>query len=177
MKTVFDKEMWTGRTKVFAVGLVIALALTLAAVAPFLNPEVESASAQEAPEPSVNGQEAPPIEASKKKPVGQVFKRTELYFGSERADGPEVTEQEFEDFVDREVTPKFPDGLPVLTGDGQFRGSNDVIVEEQSFVLILLYPPKDKEANDEIEQIREDYKVAFEQESVLRADSRERVSF
>lgn len=171
MMKMMDKETWTGRTKVFAVGLGVTLVLTLTAVAAALNPEVESASAQ-APESSANGQKTP-VEAT----VGEAFKRTELYFGTEKPDGSEVTEQEFEDFVDDKVTPKFPDGLTVLAGDGQFRGSDGVTVEERSFVLILLYPPKDKEANGEIEQIRTDYKTDFDQESVLRADSRDRVSF
>jgi hypothetical protein len=75
------------------------------------------------------------------------------------------------------VTPKFPDGLTLLTGEGQWRDSSGEIVEEHSYVLILLYPPNDKEANDEIEEIRQDYKRAFEQESVLRVDDLEQVSF
>lgn len=44
-------------------------------------------------------------------------------------------------------------------------------------MLILLYPLDDKEANSEIEQIREAYKDAFQQESVLRVDDYSRVSF
>ncbi|MBA3617363.1 MAG: DUF3574 domain-containing protein [Rubrobacteraceae bacterium] len=174
MKKISDKATWNGRAKVFAVGLAVALALTLAAVAAALNPEVESVSAQ-APEPSANGQES--VDASRQKPVGKPFKRTELYFGSEKPDGTEVTEAEFEQFVDEEVTPSFPDSLTILTGEGQFRGADGVIVEERSFVLILLYPPSDKKANGEIEEVREDYKSEFQQESVLRADSRDRVSF
>jgi hypothetical protein len=171
---MMDKETWTGRTKVFAAGMAVALALTLAAVAATLNPQVEPASAQE---PSANGQKAPAEANKQKSSVGETFKRTELYFGSKKSDGTEVTEQDFEDFVDAKVTPRFPDGLTELTGEGQFRNSNGDIIEERSFVLILLYPPKDKEANGEIEAIRNDYKTQFGQESVLRADSRDRVSF
>src|SRR5262245_58692477 len=65
------------------------------------------------------------------------FVRTELFFGTAKPIGA-VTEEEFRAFVDAEVTPRFPDGLTVIKGDGQFRGENDVIVKEQSFVLILL---------------------------------------
>ena len=108
---------------------------------------------------------------------GELWRRTELYFGSQKAQGDAVTEAEFEQFVDDEVTPRFPDGLTLLTGYGQFRNSANLIIEEQSFVLILLYPHEDTEANREIEEIRTAYKAAFDQESVLRVDSRERVSF
>ncbi len=179
MKAIFDKGTWTGRAKVFAVGLVGALALTLGAATVALNPQLEPASAQEAPgeatEPSANGQGAPP-NGGEQQLVGETFNRTELYFGAGKP-GKDVTRRQFERFVDDEVTPSFPDGLTFLTGEGQFRGSNDVIVEERSFVLILLYPTNDKKANGEIQQIRKDYKDAFDQESVLRVDSRERVSF
>jgi hypothetical protein len=126
-----------------------------------------------------SGQEeaAESTDDSEQEPVGEVFSRTELYFGAEKPDGSEVTEVEFEQFVDDEATPSFPDGLTILTGEGQYRGSDGAIVEEKSFVLILLYPPGDTEANAEIEEIREDYKSEFEQESVLRVDTSARVSF
>ena len=50
------------------------------------------------------------------------FIRTELFFGSERPNKPEVSDTEFKLFLDQEVTPRFPDGLTVLKGFGQFRG-------------------------------------------------------
>ncbi len=107
---------------------------------------------------------------------GDIFRRTELYFGSSRLDKPPVTPAQFDTFVDKYVTPRFPDGLTQLSGEGQWNGSTGP-VEEQSFVVILLYPLDDRGANKEIEQIRKDYKKAFQQESVLRADSLDRVSF
>ena len=69
---------------------------------------------------------------------GERFARTELFFGSARAGG-EVTEAEFKQFLDVFITPRFPDGLTLLTGLGQFLGSAGP-VQERSFVLILLYP-------------------------------------
>ena len=50
---------------------------------------------------------------------GERFARTELFFGSARAGG-EVTEAEFKQFLDAFITPRFPDGLTLLTGLGQF---------------------------------------------------------
>src|SRR6266508_151525 len=51
---------------------------------------------------------------------GRLFTRTELYFGRNRPGG-EVSEEEFQHFVDVEVTKRFPDGLTLLGGLGQFR--------------------------------------------------------
>ena len=65
-------------------------------------------------------------------------------------------EAQFMRFLDEEITPRFPDGLTLMTGLGQFRG-----------------------ASGKIEQIRVLYERQFQQESVLRADERlpECVSF
>jgi hypothetical protein len=108
------------------------------------------------------------------------FIRTELFFGSERADKPEVSDTEFKQFLDQHVTPRFPDGLTVLKGFGQFREADGQIVQESSFVLILLYPRETlRDSSAKIEEIRTLYKDSFEQESVLRADDPRavRVSF
>ena len=98
------------------------------------------------------------------------FARTELFFGTAKPDGV-VTDEEFSEFLDRIITPRFPDGLTLLKGDGQFRGEDGVIVKEESFVLILLYPLEDfRESSRKINAIRERYKDEFQQESVLRVD-------
>jgi hypothetical protein len=108
------------------------------------------------------------------------FLRTELFFGSNKPDGSVVTEAQFQAFLNDVITPRFPDGLTLLTGLGQFRGSSGVIQRERSMVLILLYPRQTaRESSANIEQIRAKYEQQFEQESVLRADERlpECVSF
>lgn len=107
---------------------------------------------------------------------GELFHKTELFFGLSRSNGPDVTEQQFQNFVDSEVTPRFPDGLILLTGTGQFKGSNGTIIQEGSKLLILLYP-FNPNSSLEVEKIREAYKVDFQQESVLRVDEQSCVSF
>lgn len=97
--------------------------------------------------------------------------RTELFFGMSRPDGGTISDGEWESFLDAEVTPRFPDGLTVLNGAGQWQGENNEIVEESSKLLILLYPHEAvPESHKEIEEIRAAYEKAFQQESVLRAD-------
>ena len=103
--------------------------------------------------------------------TGDAFVRTELYFGSERPDLPEVSPAEFQEFLDAAVTPCFPDGLTLVTGKGQFRESDGRIVQETSFVLVLLYPLEArKESHLKIEALRALYQEVFLQESVLRVD-------
>lgn len=110
-------------------------------------------------------------------PLGERFARTELFFGTDKA-GPDVTDAQFTAFVNRVVTPRFPDGLTQYDALGQFRDSSGQIVKERSKVIILLYPVGDAQRSSaEIEKIRDVYEDAFDQESVLRADSLELVSF
>ena len=108
--------------------------------------------------------------------TGNLFHRTELYFGRNRPGG-EVSEAQFQHFLEVEVTKRFPDGLTLLDGLGQFLDSSGTIVKEKSKVLILLYPLNDRQADQKIEDIRTAYKGQFQQESVLRVDTLERVSF
>jgi hypothetical protein len=98
------------------------------------------------------------------------FARTELFFGTDKPDGV-VTDEQFQAFLDNQITPRFPDGLTVVKGDGQFRDSTGEIIKEASFILILLYPIESvKDSSRRIESIRRCYLLQFQQESVLRVD-------
>ena len=104
------------------------------------------------------------------------YARLELLFGLGKRDGGEVGEAEWRAFLDAEVTPRFPDGLTVLNGYGQWRNSASVIAKEKSAMLVVWHRPTvDSEAK--IEAIRTAYKARFGQESVLRADGISCVSF
>jgi uncharacterized protein DUF3574 len=102
--------------------------------------------------------------------------RLELLFGSSRPDRPPVGEQEWILFLDSEVTPRFPSGLTVLSGAGQWRGGDGVPNKEQSHILVIWYEPNQR-ADADIEAIRFAYKQRFDQESVMRVESVSCVSF
>ena len=102
--------------------------------------------------------------------------RTELYFGMSRAGGNPVTEGEWEEFMAKEVTPRFPSGLTVVSVRGQWRDSSGTVAKEPSKVLVIFHESL-KTDNDKFEAIRSAYKKQFGQESVTRATSPARVSF
>ncbi len=98
--------------------------------------------------------------------------RTELYFGTTLPDGSEMTADQWADFLDAEITPRFPDGLTVLEGYGQFLNSEGIIAGETSIVLIIFHTGEFvDESSASIEEIRDLYEDEFDQESVLRVDS------
>ncbi len=103
-------------------------------------------------------------------PASKPVARTELFFGLRKANGAEINNSEFQRFLDREVTPRFPDGFTVISGQGQFKDARGAIRQERSKLLILLYPSA-ATSNQQIEQIRKAYITAFQQQSVLRADN------
>jgi hypothetical protein len=99
------------------------------------------------------------------------FYRTELYFGMNKPGAVVITDEEWNKFLEDEVTPRFPDGFTVLEGYGQFKNKSGKIVKEGSKVLIVLYPKKAlAEADRKIDEIRAAYNKAFQQQSVLRMD-------
>ncbi|MDT0344975.1 DUF3574 domain-containing protein [Streptomyces litchfieldiae] len=107
------------------------------------------------------------------------YQETRLLFGTARPGGGEaVTDAEFRSFLGDFVTPRFPDGLTVQEGYGQWRDEHGVIERERSYELVLYYPAGDGgESDREIEEIRAEYLKRFGQESVARVDDRVRVAF
>ncbi|MEU4799031.1 DUF3574 domain-containing protein [Streptomyces sp. NPDC023327] len=131
---------------------------------------------------SLDGGSRPSSSAAAATPTaarGKPFTETRLFFGTERPDGgPAVTDKQFMAFVDKEVTPGFPDGLTIQDGRGQWRDSHGRIERERSYELILLYPTGEARERDAlIEEIRSDYEKAFAQDSVARLDERTRADF
>ncbi|MEU9206056.1 DUF3574 domain-containing protein [Streptomyces sp. NPDC048332] len=110
---------------------------------------------------------------------GKAYIETRLFFGTERPHGgPDVTDRQFLAFIDAEVTPRFPNGLTIQDGRGQWRDSNGVIERERSYELTLLYPVSEARLRDpQIERIRNAYEKAYAQDSVARLEERTTADF
>ncbi len=110
---------------------------------------------------------------------GQPMNRVELIFGLRRAQGiggEGVTEAEWMDFLDKEVTPRFPDGLTAIDGYGQWTRPDGRLAKIASKVLLIWYAPS-AQAEAKIEAVRKAFKTRFEQLSVMRVDGADCVSF
>jgi hypothetical protein len=102
--------------------------------------------------------------------------KTELYFGLSKPGGGTVSAAEWQNFLDREITPHFPDGLTVLDADGQWNNNAGKLVREKSKVVVLFHPGT--AANQQaLQQICDKYKQLFQQEAVLRATTPASVKF
>jgi len=101
--------------------------------------------------------------------------RLELLFGASFKGG-KVGPRNFARFIEKEVTPRFPDGLSVFEGHGQWRAESGELIREPSRLLLIWYEP-DSASDAKIEAIRTAYKKQFKQQSVMRVDGSSCVSF
>ena len=99
-----------------------------------------------------------------------------LYFGRDIPGGGNVSDRDWTAFLAEIVTPRFPSGLTVLRGDGQWRDAAGAIAHEPSFVLELIHP-EDAATERAVREIADEYKRRFSQESVLRVRDHVEVSF
>lgn len=91
-----------------------------------------------------------------------------LYLGRGLPEGREVSPAQWEDFLHNDVTHRFPAGLTHWSAQGQWRNEAGALSKENSFVLEVLVPATDDQADDDsIRAIIDAYKQQFEQESVL----------
>jgi hypothetical protein len=104
---------------------------------------------------------------------------TKLYFGLGLADRPEqgLSEAAWRDFLDKEVTARFPDGLSVLDVYGQWQGKQQTSPERLRSKLLIIYYPATPENQAKIEAIRAAWKQKTGDQSVLRVTEPADVSF
>lgn len=114
----------------------------------------------------------------------QGWVRSELYFGvgeesgpADRAQAEPISEAQWRAFLDREVTPRFPDGLTVFDAYGQwlFRGAKEPN-RLNTKVLVILHEDTPQRTAD-IEAIRLAWKQATKHQSVLWSKQAVEVSF
>ncbi|MDP9038877.1 MAG: DUF3574 domain-containing protein [Acidobacteriota bacterium] len=104
---------------------------------------------------------------------------TRLYFGM----APEgdtrraSSDAQWQEFLDREVTPRFPAGLSVIDVNGQWQGAHQATPEHvRTKLLVIDYP--DTPANAaKIEAIRTAWKQRTHDQSVLKVTQPADVSF
>jgi hypothetical protein len=105
--------------------------------------------------------------------------QTELYFGLGPADHPEkgVSEAGWRDFLDKEVTPRFPEGLSVLDVYGQWEGKGKSAPERLRSKMLVIDYADTQENRDKIEAIRSAWKQRTGDQSVMRVTEPADVSF
>jgi len=104
---------------------------------------------------------------------------TQLYFGLGPADAPEkgVSEAAWRDFLDKEVTTRFPAGLSVMDVYGQWMGKGQTTPERIRSKMLVVDYPGTAENDQRIEAIRAAWKQRTRDQSVMKVTRKADVSF
>lgn len=119
------------------------------------------------------------LQGDPSRPAQAQWLRTELYFSVGSIDGKQgtVSPTRWREFLDKEVTPRFPDGFTVLDAYGQWSDHGAKEPERlSSKVIVILHENSPKNASN-IEAIRLAYKRLTGDLSVLRLSQPAEVSF
>ncbi len=92
--------------------------------------------------------------------------RIELYFGLTRPRGPDITRAEWRDFVSREVTQRFPDGLTEIEAGGQWRDRVSNRISREPSRILLLVAPASPGLAARVAEISTHYRTRFDQQAV-----------
>lgn len=156
------------RTHLLTTLLAGSLTLSLAGCAP-QNPAAPPAAVTA---PTLTGDAAHPGQTSN-------WVDTKLYFGLGPADNPDkgVSEANWREFLDREVTPRFPDGLSVVDVYGQWQGAKQSSPERLRSKMLIIDYPDTQQNRDKVDSIRTAWKKMTGDQSVLRVTQPVDVSF
>jgi hypothetical protein len=104
---------------------------------------------------------------------------TKLYFGLGPVDHLEqgVSEADWRIFLDREVSPRFPDGFSVLDVYGQWQSKNETAPERLRSKMLIIDYQDTAENRAKIEAIRAAWKQKTGDQSVMRVTEPADVSF
>ena len=133
-------------------------------------------SQQTTASPTLHGDKAHPA-------ATQGWVDTKLYFGLGPIDASGdyatkgVTESAWRDFLDAEVTPRFPSGLSVMDVYGQWQGVHQTKPERIRSKMLIIDYPGTPENEAKVEAIRAAWKARTHDQSVLKVSEPASVSF
>ncbi len=102
--------------------------------------------------------------------------KDELYFGLSKPGGKKISEVEWQQFLNRVITPRFKEGLTVMDANGQYLNNFGKLTKEKTKLIILVYETNPTK-NQMVQETISSYKKTFQQEAVLRVTSNVNVSF
>src|SRR5262245_43216723 len=104
--------------------------------------------------------------------------RDELYFGLNIPSGGVVSDSAWTVFLEREITPRLPEGFTVFESMGYYRNQTTGKTErEPSRVLLVYYREDQPQQARALTELATLYKQRFNQQSVLRVTARVKASF
>jgi hypothetical protein len=102
---------------------------------------------------------------------------TQLYFGQSKPGGSMVTEQEWNNFKKTQISRVFKEGSTIISSTGYwYDPENHQLVSEPTYLVIYFYK-RSANTSKQIDSLRNIYKKAFQQQSILRIDRKVKARF
>ena len=98
---------------------------------------------------------------------GEAMVSDRLFFGRNIPEGGMVSDSAWSAFLNDVVTPRFPAGLTVYRGEGQWTDPRGNLVRENTMIIELEHRPG-AAADSMIALIADAYRTRFHQDAVLR---------
>ncbi|WP_338126193.1 DUF3574 domain-containing protein [Gluconobacter kondonii] len=90
-----------------------------------------------------------------------------LAFGLTRPDGSVIERQDWQQFVDSEITPRFPAGFTVIDAQGQwYDAAGHKVIQEGSRIVWIVAPSTNRSLQAHLRVIRQIYQKRFNQQAV-----------
>lgn len=99
-------------------------------------------------------------------PDERIGETAHLFFGRNIGEAPGVDEAAFQDFVARELAPRFPNGMTVLDAEGRWSHRGALMAEASKMVILAQEGAIDRAA---LGAVRAAYRTRFAQEAVLQS--------
>jgi hypothetical protein len=100
----------------------------------------------------------------------------QLFFGRNIGKSPGVSEADFDAFLEREISPRFPEGLSVIDTAGVWRGPDGIAVHELGKAVVIVLSGKSDDT-ERLSAVTAAYKARFAQDSVMTAQNQTCVAF
>lgn len=102
--------------------------------------------------------------------------RTELYYGAGRFPVDPAREARWESYVNEVVTPRFPEGLTILEGTGQWRVKEGQTPRRSRTRILILIHENTPQKSQQVDEIRTLWKELTGHQAVLRVSQPAEVS-
>lgn len=104
-----------------------------------------------------------------------VMIQTQLFFSLATSDGKGVSEQQFAQFMEEVIRPRFPDGMTVLDASGQGKGgatgtSGLLAMMHANTKLVILVHPNTPDAQGKLNDIKAQYRSRFGAPDIFHLD-------
>lgn len=107
-------------------------------------------------------------------PCPNVWIETRLFLGRNIGESAKVSDEQWRDFVSREIVSRFKTGFTVVDAAGYWSGESCKKIDlqggcEKTKLVVIQYPPS-KEADNSVKAIALAYIAKFKQAAVMRSD-------